>query len=263
MARDSLKNIMRLIDATKTTIPPEQDFLGDLKRSITMTDAKNTRQPSKTYKPSSMNCIRNMWYQVTGAPQDDSQSSYVLVNICNAGTDIHERIQMAVAAMADNNIDCEYVNVADYVRSRNLDYLDIVAQSGMETKLYHKLLNMSFLCDGIIRYKGKYYILELKTESNFKWQTRKGVDPKHYMQGTAYSIAFNIPEVIFIYITRDILDMKSFMFTPTAEMKEDLVGKITECDEWVSKMTCPPKPDDVPKSTCEYCSYKKLCRGGV
>ena len=256
----SFKNICRLIDSAREDVAPEQSFLGDLKRSIELTDTKNAREPSKTYKPSSMTCIRNMYYQVTGHPQDKGYTPYTLIGICNSGSDIHERIQKYVDDMKNNDIDCEYINVADYVKQAGLDYLEVVEQQGMETKLYHKTLNMSFLCDGIIKYKGKHYILELKTESAYKWQVRKGVDPKHYAQGTAYSLVFKIDEVIFVYINRDILDMKSFMFKPTEEMKSDLVGKILECDNYVQENKLPPKPDSVPKSSCEYCSYKVTCR---
>lgn len=259
MARGSLKNICRLIDAANTKVSPEQAFLADLKRSIEKSADKEARKPSQTYKPSSMNCIRNMYYQVIGAEQDPSQSAYCSVGICNSGTDIHIRIQKAVEDMKNNGIDCEYIDVADYVKSRNLDYLEIVEKSGMETKLYYKDLNMSFLSDGIIRYKNHYYILEIKTESSFKWNTRDNVDPTHYKQGTAYSIAFKLPEVLFLYVNRDVLDMKAYMFVPTDEMKQDLVGMITECDGYVSRMICPPKPENVPKKTCSYCGYKTLC----
>ena len=260
MARQSFKNICRLIDSAKEEVAPEQSFLSDLKRSIEMTNDRYVREPSKTYKPSSMNCIRNMFYQVTGHPQDPQASNYTLVGICNSGTDIHERVQKYVADMRNNGIDCEYINVADYVRQRELDYLEIVEQKGMETKLYHKTLNMSFLCDGIIRYKNHYYILELKTENAYKWQSRKGVDPKHYAQGTAYSLVFKIDKVIFVYISRDILDMKAFMFEPTQEMKDELVGKIHECDNFVSEGKVPPIPENVPKSACSYCAYRNSCR---
>lgn len=266
MARNSLKNVCRLIQAAQETVPIEQSFLTDLKRSIEISDKKNSRAPSQTYKPSSMNCIRNMYYQVTGAPQDDGESTYTLVGICNSGTDIHARTQQAVLDMAENGMDCEYINVADYVRSRGLDYLEIrqepnPEQGDYETKLYHKDLNMSFLCDGIIKYQNHYYILELKTENSYKFMSRQGVDPKHYNQGTAYSIAFGIDEVIFVYINRDVLDMKSFMFKPTDTQKQELVGRITECDDYVKQGITPPKPDDVLKKVCEYCSYKELCRG--
>lgn len=260
MARQSFKNICRLIDSVKEEVAPEQAFLSDLKRSIEMTTDKQARVPSKTYKPSSMTCIRNMYYQVTGHEQDPQASVYTLVGICNSGTDIHERVQKYVADMKNNGIDCEYIDVAEFVRQRELDYLDVVEQKGMETKLYNKTLNMSFLCDGIIRYKNKYYILELKTESSYKWQTRKGVDPKHYAQGTAYSLVFHIDDVIFVYINRDILDMKAFMFSPTDEMRGELVNKILECDNYVSQGKVPPRPDNVPKASCEYCNFRISCR---
>ena len=160
MARNSLKNVMRLIDTAKAKLPPEQDFLNDLKRSIELDDEKGGGFPSKTYKPSGMNCIRQSYYQVMGVHPDKAHSSYVLVGICNSGSDIHERIQKAVSGMKENGMECEYIDVAEYVKQRNLDYLQVVKQQGMETKLYHKTLNISFLCDGIIKYKNHYYILE-------------------------------------------------------------------------------------------------------
>lgn len=260
MARSSLKNVCKLIDAANDELPVEQSFLADLKRSIELYDMSNARKPSQFYKPSSMKCIRNMYYQRIGADTDESPSSYCSVGIVNSGSDIHVRTQTAVEYMKECGMDCVYIDVADYVHNRNLDYLDVVSKSGMETKLFHKDLNMSFLCDGIILYKGHYYILEIKTETSFKWNNRTSVDPSHYAQGTAYSIAFDLPEVLFVYINRDILDMKAYMFVPTDEQKEDLVGKITECDGYVNRLICPPKPEDVDRKTCEYCSYKTQCK---
>ena len=262
MARSSLKNVMRLIDAAKETLPTEQMFINDLKRSIEMTaDKGSDRLPSKTYKPSGMNCIRASYYQIMGVQPDPSSSSYTLVGICNSGTDIHVRIQTAVDEMKFNGIDCEYIDVRKFVTARGLtDTLDIVSQNGMETKLYHKKFNMSFMCDGIIRYKGKYYILELKTENSYKFMNRNGVDPSHYNQGTAYSLAFGLDNVLFVYISRDILDMKAFMFHVTGEMKQNLIGYIEECDGYVKRMVTPPKPVDVPKKACSYCGYKNQCK---
>lgn len=260
MARNSLKNVCRLIQTARETLPPEQDFLTDLKRSIEMTAERSSGIPSKTYKPSGMNCIRSSYYQIMGIQPDEITTNYTVIGICNSGTDIHVRIQTAVEHMKDNGMDCEYVDVADYVRQRNLDYLDIVSKNGMETKLYHKKLNMSFMCDGIIKYKNHYYILELKTENSYKFANRKDVDPSHYNQGTAYSLAFGIDEVIFVYINRDILDMKAFMFNVTDEMREHLVGYIEECDGYVSRKIAPPKPENVSKKACSYCGYRTQCR---
>lgn len=262
MARNSLKSVMRLIDIQKVETPPETAFLNDLKRSIELTDEKNRRKPSQSYKPSSMNCIRNMYYQIIGAEPDKENSSYTLVGICNSGSDIHERIQQAVSTMKSNAIDCEYVDIEKFINSRELKDVRVVAKSGMETKLFHSGLNMSFMCDGIIRYGGKYYIMELKTETSNKFFMRKEVDPKHYNQATAYSIAFGLNDVIFVYISRDTLDMKSFMFHATDEMKQELTARIMECDNYVKSGKVPPKPVEEGPKLCNYCSYKTLCRKG-
>lgn len=261
MARSSLKNVMRLIDATVVTLPPEKSFLADLKHTIEVEDSKGARKPSQTYKPSGMNCIRAMYYQVVGKEPDEGKNGYMSVGICNSGTDIHVRIQDAVEKMKENGIDCEYVDVEEFVRTRNLDYLEIRERHGNELKLYHKTLNMSFMTDGIIKYKNHYYILELKTESIYKWQNRTDVDPKHHNQGIAYSVAFGIDEVIFVYINRDLLDMKAFMFNVTDDMKQELVGKIEDCDGYVKRMIAPPKPENISRKQCEYCGYKTVCKG--
>ena len=119
---------------------------------------------------------------------------------------------------------------------------------------------MSFLCDGIIKYKDKYYIVEFKSESTSKWYNRQGVDPFHYNQATAYSLSLELGNVIFVYINRDRFDFKTYMFKPIDDMKQELVGRIETCDNYVSKMITPPKPIDIERKTCEYCSYRTQCR---
>ena len=123
-----------------------------------------------------------------------------------------------------------------------------------------KTLNISFLCDGIIKYKNKYYILELKTESSNKFWQRQGVDPVHYNQATTYSLSLGLDNVLFIYICRDNLEMKDFMFTPTSDMKNSIVGYIDECNSYVARQIAPPKPEPLNKKACMYCNYKKYCK---
>lgn len=260
MSRDSLKNVMRLIDISNTSRPVEENFLNDLKVAIETIDSSNSRPPSKTYKPSSMQCMRNMWFQVTGATPDGPSSSYTGICICNSGSDIHTRIQNYIAEMEGIGIDCVYVDVADFVRSRNLSYLEIKARVGNEVKLYHKGLNMSFMTDGILRYRDRYYILEIKTETGTKFYSRSGVDPKHFDQATAYSIAFGLDDVVFLYVNRDMCDMKSFMLHVTQEMRDNLISRIRECDGYKERGIMPPKPEGLPKSVCNYCLYRKRCR---
>lgn len=261
--RNSLKNVAKLISIANNEINIENQFLQDLTTSIEKTVEKNAGKPSQTYKPSGMNCERAMVYQVLGIDPDKAKASYQLEGICESGTDRHIRIQQAIENMKNNNIDCEYINVAEFVKQRNLEDLEIKGQSGMETKLYHKKLNMSFMADGIIRYKGKYFIFEFKTESSRKFFDRKSVDSKHYNQATAYSLAFGINKVLFVYENRDTLDKKAFIREITEEMKQELIDRINYCDGFVKENKIPPKPLDLDKRNCAYCAYQFKCKGDI
>lgn len=259
MARNSLKSVCRLIQSIKEEIPIEEQFLNDLKRSIELNDQKDSRKPSQTYKPSSMLCMRQMYYQRVGI-EPENESNAVLVGICESGTDRHERIQNAVSRMKENGIDCEYIDVAKFVKQRNIKDIDVVCKQGNETKLFYKSLKMSFLCDGIIRYKNKYYILEIKTESINKWYDRQGVAEEHKTQATAYSYALGLDNVIFLYINRDMCDMKAFMFTPSCESKQAMVDRIMTCENHINTNSVPSKEKDIPKKACQYCNYKRQCK---
>ena len=59
---------------------------------------------------------------------------------------------------------------------------------------------------------------------------------------------------------RDIFDFKAYIYRVTDDMKQDFVGRIDECEQYVSKLIAPPKPADVAKKTCEYCNYRSYCR---
>lgn len=261
MARQSLKNVFKLIEAATNEMPINEQFVADLKAAIEKQDSKESRIPSKSYKPSSMACIRNMYFQVTGVTPEQERSNATLIGIVQSGSDRHERLQEAVTKMKDFGIDCEYINVAEYVTEKKLDYLEIVKKQGFETKLYHKDLNISFLCDGIIKYKNQYYILEIKTETIYKWQNRSGVAEEHIPQGTAYATCLGINQIMFLYENRDNCDKKAYLLEVTDDMKYDLIiSKIEECDEHIKKLTPPAIPANITKKTCQYCNYKSECR---
>lgn len=259
MARNKLGSLIKLIDIEVNNSEPEKAFLADLKHSIELTDKKDFVKGSNFYKPSSMGCIRQMYYTRIDAPADEHTGSYSLIGICNNGTDTHVRIQTYISRMKENGIDCEYIDVAEFVNSRELYDVEVVNKSGMETKLFHRTLKLSFLCDGIIKYRGVYYILELKTEGSGKFFNRQGVNPDHYNQATCYSIALGLDNVLFVYISRDTYDMKSYMFNVTDEMKQSVTGMILNCENYVQEKKTPPKPVVPNKKACMYCQFKTQC----
>jgi CRISPR/Cas system-associated exonuclease Cas4 (RecB family) len=256
----SLKNLAKLISETVKEKSVEEEFLFQLNETISRLDAENPRKPSQSYKPSSLGgCMRNMYYQVIGAEQDPNQKREASnVGITESGSDRHERIQKAVSEMKRVGYDFEWIDVADYLEKWPQDGTVVVERQGMETKLKNTILNLSFLCDGIVRFNGEYYVLEIKTEASFKFNGRSEAVDKHKYQATAYSVALGIDKIIFIYENRDFCSKKSFLYEVTQNDKEErVIHRIATCDSYVERGVVPPKT--TVQSECKYCSYKERC----
>lgn len=251
-----LSGVAKLIKASQSA-SPDVSFLNELIRTIELSDEQ--RIPSKAYKPSSLGgCMRGMYFQMTETPLDGTPTEYTLIGICESGTDRHDKIQNYVASMKAHGFDCEWVDVEEYVKGFKPEGTTVISKSGMETKCFNEVFNLRFLCDGIIKYKGEYYILEIKTESTYKYNSHDAPYADHKVQATCYSMAFGINKVIFLYENRDNTSKKTYLVEITDEMKQKVADKIFTCDEFVKKLQAPPKTDNV--KDCQYCNYKKACR---
>src|SRR5690606_24180813 len=142
----------------------------------------------------------------------------------------------------------------EYLKVRPQTGTEVVSKQGMETKLKNTVFNLSFLCDGIIKFQGKYYIIEIKTEASFKYQGRFDIVEDHKHQASAYSVCLGIDEEIFIYENRDFCNKKSFMLHVTTQDKEERVVHVIEtCNSYIEAEKVPPMT--TVKSKCKYCKY--------
>lgn len=261
-SRMALNNIIHAVENVKSDRSTEVMFLEDLNASIEKTEYSQQREPSKTFKPSGMTCMRSCFYTIMGLPISKEVRTASSCGIGESGTDRHVRIQQALETMKANGYDLEYIDVETYINTHGLsEKLQVADKKGMETKIYMPSLNMSFMTDGIIKYKDKYYIFEFKTEVPNKFYKREGIDPGHYTQGTAYSCAFDIPEVLFLYENRATCDRKAYILQVTDAMKNeriyDFISSVTEAVEQRKVPALPKDPDVIKK--CKYCQYKALC----
>lgn len=223
----------------------------------------DTYIPSRTFHPSGMICPRVIYYQLKGVKPTDSQPSESMTRIGESGSDAHVRIQQWLTMMGESQTfkaKWMYCDVAQYIREHDLKDLDVVRKNGMEYLIYDKRYDMRFQTDGILynRELKRYFVFEFKTESQMKWDRRTWVDEKHYNQGIAYSLAFGIDNVIFVYEGRDFLQHKGYCFHVTDAMREDLVRLMDLVKICVKRDILPPclcKKYHIDK----YSSYRSLC----
>ena len=248
------KKLAKMVQMEKSNEIAQQ-FVNDLLYTI---EKENTSDciPTRSYKPSGIaGCKRGLYFQMIGATPDGVPNSVNLVGICESGTDRHEVIQQYIQQMAIHTGNCKWINVADYINKKGVKDLQVISQIGNETKLFSTIYNMRFMCDGLVFYKGEYYIIEIKTESTHKYSSHVEPWPSHKLQAACYSMCIGVPKVIFIYENRDNCDKKGYLFEVPDAMKDKIRKTIAYVDKCVAHKTVPPKELD----KCTYCNYILEC----
>ena len=249
-----LNKIAKMVKMEKSNEVAQQ-FVNDLLYTI---EKENTSDyiPTRSYKPSGIaGCKRSLYYQMIGTQPDAEPNSINLVGICESGTDRHEVIQEYIQQMNKYNIQCQWINVGEYLTKKGIQDPEVISQVGNETKLFSKKYNMRFMCDGLVFYKGQYYIIEIKTESTHKYGSHNEPWQSHKLQAACYAMCIGVPKVIFIYENRDNCDKKGFLFEVPQAMIEKIEDTIQTVDECVKWKIVPQKELD----KCTYCKYKMQC----
>lgn len=235
-------------------------------------------KPSIYYKPSSLVCLRQMYFTRKGLDPEDDYKTASSIGILESGTDRHDRIQHILDAMKNLGMEFEYIDVETYVKEHNLSDIEIIEKKGMETKCFNKRYNMSFLTDGIIKYipENKYFIFEFKTEISQKFQTREHEETIHQSQAACYALNFGIPDTLFVYEDRNFCNHKAFHYHVTEDDKRfKVTDKIERVENYLKENKVPPKitnkdidPNYVggqdrvtgpSAKICQYCRFKEEC----
>lgn len=260
------RKLLNLLNANKPELPANKKFLSDVMSCIERTEQEGRRTGSNYYKPSSLHCMRNMYFTRTKAPRDPEVTEYNSIGMADTGTDRHERIQNVLLNMPEMGYDWKYLDVAEYVKYKQkfgkCRNLIIKGTQGAETHLIDTVLKLSFRCDGIIRRlsTNEDYLFEFKNVVSFKYnQLDNHCLEQHHNQVICYCTALDLDKAFVTYENRDICTLEvPEVFHVTQDMKDWLVGYISECEGYVERMIAPPKTED--SKNCRWCPYKNICR---
>ena len=253
------------MDNTAKILPDNKQFLVDVMSAIERKDALERNPGSNWYKPSSLNCMRQMYFTRIGAERDTSLTEYKSIGMADTGTRRHEAIQEVLLDMLRLGYDWEYVDVDDYVEKKQAKgkctTIVVKERVGAETKLFDTALKISFRCDGIIRKvsTNEYFLFEFKNQTSFKFRDKEAVDEAHKKQVTCYCTALDLDKAFVLYENRDVCELECpELFIVTSEMKEKLVSHLMECEGYVERFVAPPK-NETPK-LCRWCPFKTACK---
>lgn len=259
------RKLLNIISNKINKLPDNKQFLSDVMSAIE-TDSKNkSRKPSTYYKPSSMNCARNMYFTRQGATVDTKSVEYNAIGMADTGTRRHEAIQDVLLKMKDMGYDWEYVDVAKYVQEKQSQgkclNLKIVGNCGAEVHLIDTKLNLSFRCDGIIKKisTGEYFLFEFKNQTSFKYADKQHIDTAHTQQVICYCTILDLDKALVLYENRDVCTLECpEIYEVTESLKQIYcVEFIENVEDMVKNNIVPPKCTDT--KTCRWCSYQTIC----
>ena len=257
--------IGKLVHAAVRKQPLNKAFLSDLMAVIELADMKGSRKPSRYYKPSSMVCMRQMFFTRIGEPPDETRTEYTAVGMADTGTRRHVAIQDALITMEGFGYDWRYLDVEEYLKKKwaegkCLD-IEVKGKRGAETHLFHKTLLISFMCDGIIEQisTGSHFLFEFKNQISFKYNGKEAVDDEHVDQVSCYGMCLDLDYALVLYENRDSCNLECpELFEITADLKQATIDKVLECESYVERLVPPPKYTDT--KPCRWCRYKTACQ---
>lgn len=257
----SLKSLIAVAEGKNAeNVSFESAFLAEYENAVRREEERERQPvPSDYYRPSSMyGCERMLFFQRVhsrgkGLREDIDVK---LTEICDSGTDRHLRIQHLVEDMEGVTcLDLEEIVKEAQQQGINTEFVGWNSDH-TEARCKNEDLSIWFQPDGVIRFKGKDVLLEIKTESTYKHSQRYEPELNHKYQATCYGMGLGIDYVLFFYEDRNFCSKKAYLWKITPEMKERVISKIKLVNKHVAAGTPPEKDEE----KCTYCEYKKECK---
>lgn len=234
------------------------DFLTDYEKFVESEESKRNSKPKgRTFAPSGFRCRRLQWFRLRGTEPDVFPVDKVLSFTAEVGTDRHKAIQSKLSQTPE----ILWVNVEEYLKEHgNPAFSDYtVRQNGMETLVSIPSVPIEFACDGIVKYKGEYYLLEIKTSEYESFSKLTAPKPNHIEQVMCYCTFLGLSKVLFLYEDRKFGNLKCFEISVSYSDKDSILNIISYVNDMVDKNIAPPKlnTNDI---LCTNCPYAKKCK---
>ena len=218
-------------------------------------------EPSQhTFAPSSIRCQRKSWFRIRGTEPDVPEViDTTLQFTADIGTACHRIIQTNLK----NFLGKDWISIPDWFEQNQFNYEYVLTPSKDSLETYVELTKpypIRFACDGIIRWKGKYYLLEIKSVEFSSWRDLTDQKDEHTDQVNTYCTLLNLSGVLFIYIDRQYGGMKCYEYNVSDIVKEQVIKDMDNVMFCVDA-NIPPEPLPKGDKWCNagMCPYYKKC----
>jgi len=213
-------------------------------------------KPSRLLSPSSFRCDRRCWFKVRGVEPD------IVINPdpvnqfkADIGTICHEIVQRNLV----ESLKVDWIDPEDYFKEFPPPWKYKLERNLFECRVEVEDPPFRFSCDGIIRWKDKFFLLEIKTIEYSAFENMSDPRGDHIDQVQCYATLLNLSDVLFLYIDRTFGNTKCYEVAVSDKDKQNILDKVNRILLMKEQNLAPsrlPKGD----SECDYCYYKSKCK---
>lgn len=229
-----------------------------------MLQAKAAERPHQTFAPSSCRCLRRSWFRIRGVDPDvPKKADASLQFTADIGTACHRIIQSNLREFLQS----DWIDVETYIKHHSEfakdpnNYTVTIDPETQETQIeIFRPYPIRFACDGIIRWKGEYYLLEIKTSEYSSWDNLTDPKDEHMAQVKCYATLLGIDKVLFLYQDRQHGPLKCYEYKVSYSDKQSVLKDLQTVMDHV-EWNIPPKglPAGDKWCTSSYCPYYIKC----
>ena len=244
---------------TKFNSADSSDFL-DLYESLLDAEIKSNNEgvKHKSFAPSAFRCPRLSWFRLRGVQPDaittpDRGNQFT----ADIGTACHRIIQRRLKAYLGQ----DWLDVKTHVDNLGLDYTVTSGDSEYESYVDCHDIPVRFACDGLIMYKFKKRLLEIKSCDHASFVDLYEPKPKHIDQVELYCERLHLNDVLFMYVDRQYDGIKCFEHIVKPATIDEVRSKCAYIMDMVDANIAPeglPKGD--PDCSPSMCPYHAKCK---
>lgn len=249
-------NFARLVKFNSAASSDFLDFYGSL---IDKEIVEHDSEPKhRTFAPSAFRCPRVSWFRLRGVQPDiQKKPDRVMEFAAEVGTACHETIQRRLKA----NLGDDWMSVKQYLAEHPIQSKYELEEEELETKISIQDPPVRFACDGIIRWNGKIYFLEIKTSEFASFDELTSPKSQHIEQIRCYSALLGIEDVLVLYQDRQYGELKCYEVHVSHDERQAVLDKMKYVQDMVEANLAPEKlPKGDPWCSSSHCIYYNKCK---
>ncbi|PIQ92858.1 MAG: hypothetical protein COV69_00880 [Parcubacteria group bacterium CG11_big_fil_rev_8_21_14_0_20_39_14] len=115
--------------------------------------------------------------------------------------------------------------------------------------------------DAVVSFGNELYVLDIKSMNSMVFQNLERPKEEHLYQVQLYLHFFEIKRGLLLYVNKDTLDLKEFIFEYDALLAKKLLLDFYNLKTKIDSNIIPSRLDSWPEGwQCKYCQFKEICK---